>query len=123
MGNVGGQGHVPILNALFDSEEFTADYINRWADLGNTYFSCDFMISHLDSLIAMIEPEMPRQINTWGGTYADWQNNVDDLRDFILDRCTEINAGIVDCYDVTGPYTVTVIIDGIGEVQLSLIHI
>ena len=27
MGNVGGQGHIPILNALFDSE-FTADYIN-----------------------------------------------------------------------------------------------
>ena len=123
MGNVGGQGHVPILNALFDSEEFTADYINRWADLGNTYFSCDFMISHLDSLINMIEPEMPRQINTWGGTYADWQNNVDDLRNFILDRCTEINAGIVDCYDVTGPFTVTVIIDGIGEVQLSDINI
>ena len=123
MGNVGGQGHVPILNALFDSEEFTADYINRWADLGNTYFSCDFMVSHLDSLINMIEPEMPRQINTWGGTYADWQNNVDDLRNFILDRCTEINAGIVDCYDVTGPFTVTVIIDGIGEVQLSDIDI
>jgi len=123
MGNVGGQGHVPILNALFDSEEFTADYINRWADLGNTYFSCDFMISHLDSLIAMIEPEMPRQINTWGGSYADWQNNVDDLRDFILDRCTEINAGIVDCYDVTGPFTVTIIIDGIGEVQFSDINI
>ena len=123
MGNVGGQGHVPILNALFDSEEFTADYINRWADLGNTYFSCDFMVSHLDSLINMIEPEMPRQINTWGGTYADWQNNVDDLRNFILDRCTEINAGIVDCYDVTGPFTVTVIIDGIGEVQLSDINI
>ena len=71
------------------------------------------MISHLDSLINMIEPEMPRQINTWGGSYADWQNNVDDLRNFILDRCTEINAGIVDCYDVTGPFNVTVvIIDG-----------
>ena len=50
---------------------------------------------------------MPRQINTWGGSYADWQNNVDDLRSFILDRCTEINEGIVDCYDVTGPFTVT----------------
>ena len=47
----------------------------------------------------------------------------DDLRNFILDRCTEINAGIVDCYDVTGPFTVTVIIDGIGEVQLSDINI
>ena len=38
MGDVGGQGHVPIWNALLDSEEFVEDYINRWADLGNSYF-------------------------------------------------------------------------------------
>ncbi len=123
MGDVGGQGHVPIWNALLDSEEFVEDYINRWADLGNSYFSCDFMIQHLDSLIDLIEPEMPRQINTWGGSYADWQNNVTDLRNFILDRCSTINAGIVDCYDVTGPFTVTILIDGVGEVQLSDINI
>ena len=65
---------------------------------------------------------MPRQINTWGGSYADWQNNVTNLRNFILDRCSTI-AGIVDCYDVTGPYTVTILIDGVGEVQLSDINI
>ena len=123
MGNVGGQGHIPILNALFDNEDFTADYINRWADLGNSYFSCNFMIQHLDSLIDLIDPEMPAQINTWGGNINTWQNNVQDLKDFILDRCNTINSGIVDCYDVTGPYNVTVIINGIGEVQFSDIFI
>ena len=50
-----------------------------------------------------------------GGAYADWQNNVDDLEISYLMGSTEINAGIVDCYDVTGPFTVTVIIDGIGK--------
>ena len=123
MGNVGGQGHIPILNALFNNEDFVADYINRWADLGNSYFSCDFMTQHLDSLINLIDPEMPAQINTWGGNINTWQNNVQDLKDFILDRCNTINSGIVDCYDVTGPYNVTVIINGIGEVQFSDIFI
>ena len=120
---IGGQGHIPILNALFNNEDFVADYINRWADLGNSYFSCDFMIQHLDSLIDLIDPEMPAQINTWGGNINTWQNNVQDLKDFILDRCNTINSGIVDCYDVTGPYNVTVIINGIGEVQFSDIFI
>ena len=40
------------------------------------------MIAVLDSMIAVIDPEMPRQIAKWGGTYAGWQNNVTDLRNF-----------------------------------------
>ena len=56
----------------------------------------------------------------WGGNYNTWQNNVQDIRDFILTRCQIVNDGIVDCFpDVTGPYNVTLIIDGIGEVQIS----
>ena len=124
LGNPGGQGHVPILNALFQSESFFDDYINRWADLANTHFSCDFLIQHLDSLINIIEPEMNGQINRWGGNYNTWQNNVQDIRDFILTRCQIINDGIVDCFpDVTGPYDVALIIDGIGEVQISDIDV
>ena len=30
----------------------------------------------------VIDPEMNRQITTWGGTYAGWQANVQALRDF-----------------------------------------
>ena len=120
LGNPGGQGHVPIWNSFLDNEDFFSDYINRWADLANSYFSCDFLIQHLDSLIDIIEPEMTGQINRWGGNYNTWQNNVQDIRDFILTRCQIVNDGIVDCFpDVTGPYNVTLIIDGIGEVQIS----
>jgi len=67
LGNPGGQGHVPIWNTLLNNDEFFANYINRYADLSNTVFSCDFMISHLDSLITLIEPEMQQQIDRWGG--------------------------------------------------------
>jgi gliding motility-associated-like protein len=82
--------------------------------------SCDFMIYVLDSMIAVIEPEMPRQIATWGGTYATWQSNVTDLRDFILARCDSMNSGFVDCDTaITGIFDVTVEIIGIGEVEMS----
>ena len=63
LGNIGGQGHIPIWNALSENEEFFDDYINRWSDLSNTYMSCDFMVQHLDSLISLIEPEMQGQID------------------------------------------------------------
>ena len=123
LGNIGGQGHIPIWNALLQNEEFFDDFINRWADLSNTYFSCEFMINHLDSLINNIEPEMQAQIDRWGGTYAEWESNVQYMRDFMNNRCAILNAAVVDCYDVEGPYNITVVIEGVGEVELNDISI
>jgi hypothetical protein len=121
LGDPGGQGHVPILNSLFDNDEFTADYINRYADLSNTIFSCDFMINHLDSLIDIIAPEMPGQVARWGGSVSGWEDNVQELRDFILERCSdEFVEGMEDCYDVEA-MDVTIIIDGEGEVEVNSI--
>jgi hypothetical protein len=119
MGNVGGQGHIPILNALFNNTEFLADYVQRYATLSNTIFSCDRMIAVLDSMVNVIAPEMTRQCARWGGTVGAWEANVQEIRDFILLRCNdEIIDGVADCYDVT-PITVTVEIEGVGEIQFE----
>ena len=123
LGDPGGQGHVPILNSLLDNEQFMADYINRYADLSNTIFSCDFMINHLDSLIDIIAPEMPRQVERWGGSVAGWEDNVQELRDFILERCSdEFVEGMEECYDVEA-MDITVIIEGDGEVDINSIEL
>lgn len=119
MGDVGGQGHVPVLNALFDNESFLADYVQRYASLSNTIFSCERMNAVLDSMIGVIAPEMERQCQRWGGTVAEWEANVQEMRDFIDSRCnTEIIGGIEDCYDVTA-FNVTVEIDGIGQIEFA----
>lgn len=123
MGDVGGQGHVPVLNALFDNESFLADYVQRYAGLSNSIFSCEQMIAVLDSMVNKIEPEMQRQCSRWGGTVAGWQNNVQEMRDFINARCNdEIIGGVEDCYDVTA-YNVTVQIEGIGELEIEEIDL
>jgi gliding motility-associated-like protein len=123
MGDVGGQGHVPMLNAMFDNEGFLADYLQRYAALSNTVFSCDNMHFVLDSMIAVIEPEMQRQIDRWGGNFNTWENNVQEIRDFIDARCNdEIVGGLEDCYDVTA-VNVTVQIDGIGEIVFSTVDL
>ena len=116
----GGQGHVPIWNELLNNSDFFDDYLNRWQDLANGYLSCDTMIAVLDSMIAVIDPEMPRQIAKWGGTYSEWQSNVQDVRDFINARCSIMNAGFGPCYPaLSGPHNVTVQILGTGEVEMS----
>jgi gliding motility-associated-like protein len=121
IGDPGGQGHVPILNALMGNEEFYNDYVSRFADLSQTLFSCDVMIGHLDSLVGLIEPEMQRQVDRWGGTVAEWQDNVQVIRDFINDRCAQFEDGMLDCYDVTGPFPLYIEVQppGAGWVEFN----
>ncbi len=120
------EGHIGIYNKLFDNEDFVQLYINRYADLNNSYLSCDFAIPLLDSLIDNIRPEMPRQFDRWGGSMAEWETNVNDLRDFILTRCTVLDEGIVDCYEdegISGPYDVFIDVQppGSGRVRANTV--
>jgi hypothetical protein len=108
------EGHVDLIISLLESDEFHSLYVNRYADLNNSYLSCDSMITILDRLLTRISPEMPRQIQRWGGTMQGWEDNVQELKDFILTRCEFINNGIADCYDVSGPYPVTVNVEPAG---------
>lgn len=87
-----------------ENDEFRQLYYSRQADMLNNVFSCDNMLATFDSMIATIEPEMPRQIARWGGSMEGWQENVDKMRGFISDRCTLIDDGMVDCFNLTGPY-------------------
>jgi gliding motility-associated-like protein len=121
LSNPGGQGHTDILTDLMANPTFEQYYITRWIDLSNTVFSCASLIAKLDSLIAIIDPEMPAQIAKWGGNYATWQTNVNTLRTFIQDRCAQLDAGLIDCYNLNGPYTITVQADppGSGYVMMN----
>lgn len=120
----GGQGHTEILSKLLDEQPIVNQYyITRYIDLNNTYFHCDYAIELLDSMLNTIADEMPRQINLWGGTLAGYAAAVDQLRNFILDRCASINTGLIDCYDLVGPYELIVDTEpfGGGEVKVNSI--
>lgn len=117
----GGQGHIPIINALMANEGFRQYYVNRYVDLMNTTFSCDSLLALLDTMIGEIAPEMPGQIQRWGGSMAGWQANVTALRNYIQTRCTAIVQGMMDCYDLTGPYQIIVEVQppGAGTIELN----
>jgi len=108
LNNPGGQGHIPILNALMTNPDFKQYYVMRYFDLLNSGLSCTRMVQILDSMTLKIAPEMPRQITKWGGNMAQWQQNVLDLRNFILQRCDSVLNGFNNCYNVTGPHKVVI---------------
>ncbi|MBK9013604.1 MAG: CotH kinase family protein [Saprospiraceae bacterium] len=105
------QNHIDIFMALYANPAFKDLYINRYADLLNTSLSCEYMNTLLDSMITTIAPEMAQHCTRWGGTVNQWNQNVTALHNFINTRCQILEPAIVDCYDVTGPFQLTIKID------------
>lgn len=129
LGDPGGQGHVEVLNALMANPTFYQYYVSRFIDLSNTVFQCSYMNSLLDSMIAVIQPEMQAHINKWAPgvcsscSMNDWLGNVQEMKDFINTRCASMAVGLDSCYSVTGPYnlTVDVVPAGTGSVTVNSI--
>jgi len=124
-GNVGK--HEKIILKLFkDSPEFKQLFYSRYADLMNTVFNCENMNELLDRMIAVIEPEMPRQIERWGGTLANWQSNVDTLKAFVNERCAFLNDSALECHEeVEGQYTITIMTEpaGVGRIDFNTLKL
>lgn len=116
--------HEQIFLKLQDENpEFLQLYYSRQADLMNTVYTCDNMLNTLDSMVGTIEPEMSRQINRWGGTYNEWSQNQQTLRNFVEQRCTLLADGMVNCFNLTGPYPLTLLVEpaGAGTIDLNTI--
>jgi gliding motility-associated-like protein len=98
-------------------------YVTRYIDLVNTYFSCAYMNQLLDSMVSEISPEMQGQVTKWGGTFADWQSKVLAMKTFINTRCVALQQGMIDCYDVTGPFNTTFNVQpaGAGSIKVNSI--
>ena len=123
--NPGGQGHTEILGKLLaENPAVKQYYVTRYADLLNTSFSCAKLIPLLDSMIHQIDPEMAAHCARWGGSYAGWQSSVTALKDFINQRCGALQQGLIDCYQLTGPYQVVFKVSpaGAGNIQVNSIH-
>jgi len=125
LGNVGSHEKI-FLKLLEENGDFKQLYYSRYADLMNTVFSCENMNTLLDRMIGTIEPEMPRQIERWGGTMEEWQDNLVTLKSFINQRCGYLGDAALECYsELSGPHQITLTTEpnGIGEIDFNTLDI
>jgi len=113
--------HIYLLNKLRDNAEFDQYYITRYIDLYNTVFQPARMIAYLDSIEAKMAPEIPNQVARWGGSVTQWENNVQKIRNFINARHDYLPGGLMNCFNLDGPYEITIDVDppDVGKVQLN----
>ncbi|MEP7264119.1 MAG: CotH kinase family protein [Bacteroidota bacterium] len=114
------EGHIQVLNRLLQNPGFQQYYHSRMIDMWNTTWSCDNMIPFLDSIVNVIDPEMTQHAARWNGTYSEWQSNVARLRNFILARCNALSTGIGSCYNLSGPFDLTIDADPVGAGNVKL---
>ena len=115
-----------FLKLLEENETFKQLYYSRYADMMNTVFTCENMNTTLDRMLDVIRPEMPKQIARWGGSMAEWESNVQQLKNFINARCTLLDDGMIECYEeLDGPHRVTLLTqpDGMGEIDFNTLDI
>ncbi len=117
--------HIVMLNELLDNESFRRYYVSRYVDLYNTVFRPEKMIAYLDTIEAEMAPEMPKHVSRWGGSFQQWQSNVQKIRNFISTRHNYLADGLKNCYDLTGPYEFNVAIDppGAGHVRVNTVTV
>jgi len=113
-------GVIDILNELLDNDEFTQYYITRYMDLLNTAFIEDEMIELLEGIENSIAPDMTQHIERWGGSLDEWQENVQKIKNFIHDRIEYFPEGLNSCYDLNGPYEITLDVAPVNGGQVNI---
>ncbi|MEZ5046495.1 MAG: CotH kinase family protein [Chitinophagaceae bacterium] len=91
--------HTQMLTKLLLNDDFKALYEQQWLEMLTGPLECTNILAHFDSVTAIIQPEMQDQINRWGGTYADWQSNIQYMRNQIANRCQIITSKLDTCME------------------------
>ncbi|MBN1338504.1 MAG: CotH kinase family protein [Bacteroidales bacterium] len=113
--------HIFMLNRLKTNPVFRQYYVSRYIDLINTGLHIDYVLPWIDSIASLIEVEMPRHVARWGGSVAEWETNVQKIRNFVTTRFGILNQGLINCYNLNGPYPITLMVEpeGTGEIVLN----
>lgn len=123
-----------ILRRLLVSEITSPIFINKYADMLNTIFKPDYLISKINKFQSTIEPEMPRHIERWKNSSDAWKNpyiqnmdewysNIDHMKNFATDRSRHIYDHLLLHFDLSGTYNLSIKIEGQGSVRVNSIEI
>ncbi len=121
-----------LLRALVRNPTFRDHFVNRYADLLNTAFSVSVTHAHLDRVAARIRPEMPRQLERWGGARVDpavrlqrWEARIAAIRAWLAARPDNAFAHVVGNFGLAGTWQLELATQppGAGRFELTTIDV
>ena len=120
-----------IFNNLIVNDHFREKFINTFADFANTRFTANPVISAIDSIKSVIEPEIPRQIQKWGVPWQQawgigyWHEEIQRLKDFANERLPHMYQHFISKFSLGGIAQVNLNVNDIekGFIVLNSIDI
>ncbi len=118
------QASTYLLQALIKNPTFKAQFINRFADMLNTTFKEEKVVSTIRAMEAALTPEMPQHIGRWGKnkgirSMKEWQKNINKLVQFAEERPDTMRYFLAQNFQLKGTTTLTVVPGEGGTVQLN----
>jgi hypothetical protein len=94
-----------ILNTLMKNPDYQIVFINRYADLLNTTFLPERVLSEIDSMASALEGDIEKHILRWSSmnnSIDQWHANIDVMREFANKRPDIVRNHILETFGLDG---------------------
>jgi hypothetical protein len=115
-----------LLRKLVENQKFKFAFINRFADMLNTTFVAGSVISNIDSIAAIMQPEILRHYNRWNApSPVAWETHVKTMRNFATNRVMHVQSHINQQFVRAGIFDLTLSAEpsAAGSIKLNTIEV
>lgn len=115
-----------VLRSLLTNPDFKNDFINRFADLMNTYFLSSRFVSVSTAMKTKIQPEIQEHLDRWKATdYGWWEESINLMHSFANERPNYQRQHIRQKFGISSNINVTLnVSDAIhGYVKMNTVDI
>lgn len=114
-----GPASTLLLRRMLENLGFKTAFVNRMATLLATRLSSERVLAKINSLMSVIEAEIPRDQKRWGHKASHMNSEMTKIKSFAESRPTIIQGEMQEYFGLQSPISVTLSVNGPGKV---LIH-
>ncbi|MDA3930009.1 MAG: lamin tail domain-containing protein [Prolixibacteraceae bacterium] len=109
-----------LLRKMLTNTNFKNHFVNRMADLMNLYFLPQTVNSKLDSLIELVDSEMPYHQELWGRSYGSWREKLEPIYTFNNSRPGFVRQHFRDYFGLQRNCNVNLTVSNEAEGQIMV---
>jgi len=114
-----------IVRKLLENQSFRDDFVVRSLDLLNTGLTAERANKNLDVIVSEVEGEVRNHFSRWDGSYGEWEDDLEEIRDFVDHRVGHVRNHIKSYFDQGFTRNVEFDVtpsDG-GSIRLNTVHL
>ncbi|MCF8369188.1 MAG: CotH kinase family protein [Bacteroidales bacterium] len=109
-----------ILRKLITNMDYQEYFINRSADMFNTYFRTDIMVNKIMEFKERLAPEMPMHKARWGGTFEAWEAQVNGMVYFAENRIQFVHQHYINEFGLEKTVEVSISVDSTAHGNIHI---